>query len=291
MKITVYKSYGYCFGVKRAIEIVEKTLPKEGKTYILGEVIHNPTVNKGLSEKGLMIVDDIKDVPDNSIFFYPSHGITEGNKKKAEEKSLNCHSLICPYVVDIADKAKKYEKEGYKILIYGNPDHTEVSSLVSQLKSPIVIREKDDIEKIGNFKKAVFLSQSTQNRKKYYTLFKEIATSCYWEQFLGLFTICKATYERQDWVLKHIFEFDLFIIVGGKNSSNTKRLYDIVIENKKKGLLMEKWGKTIFNKIKKYLNIAIISGTSTPKEDVDEIVSEIKGRVVKNGSSVNIYYA
>ena len=157
MRITVYKSYGYCFGVKRAIDTVEKTLPKEKKAYILGEVIHNPTVNKRLSEKGLIIVDDIKNVPDNSTFFYPSHGITEENKNKAAEKSLNCHSLICPFVVDIADKAKKYEKEGYKILIYGNPDHTEVRSLVSQLKSPIVIQGKNDIARIGNFKKAVFL--------------------------------------------------------------------------------------------------------------------------------------
>ncbi len=291
MKITIYKEYGFCWGVKRAVEKAEKVLKDKKKAYILGEIIHNPLTNERLSRQGLSIVKSVEDVPDGSDFLYPSHGIEKDAEKMAKEKHLRSHSLVCPFVINIEKIAKYYEKQGFQIVIYGDKDHTEIKSLISRLKNYHIIMTKAEIRKLPKMKKILFISQSTQNKERYYELFSELAKRKDWMELTGKFTICNVTFERQEWLLYHLDDFDFFIVIGGFNSSNTKKLYEIVKNNKKNGIFIEKYADNILAKLNKHKNIAIISGTSTPKDVVDTCVNEIKKGVEKNGNRVDINYA
>ena len=209
----------------------------------------------------------------------------------AKKKKLKTVSLVCPFVINIEKTALKYEKLGYHVVIYGDKNHTEVKSLISRLKDYTIVYKKRDIKNIPDKKKILYISQSTQNKEKFYELFSLIAKRNNWIELHAQFTICNVTFERQDWLLERINDFDFFIIVGGFNSSNTKKLYEIVKQKNKKGIFIEAWDDKYWKEIKKYNNIGIISGTSTPKEKVDEVVNNIKGRVLENGNSISIYYA
>ncbi|MCD6580045.1 4-hydroxy-3-methylbut-2-enyl diphosphate reductase [bacterium] len=291
MKLTIYKEYGFCWGVKRAVEKAEGVLKDKKSGYILGEIIHNPLTNKRLSKKGLKIVNSVEEVPPGSDFFYPSHGISKGNEKIAKDRKLKKHSLVCPFVINIEKLAREYEKKGYDIVVYGDKDHTEIKSLISRVKNYHIVMTKSDIGKLPKLKKILFISQSTQNKEKYYELFTELSKKANWEELVGKFTICNITFERQDWLMEHIEKFDYFIVMGGLNSSNTRKLYEIIENFKKDGIFIEEYSDKIWDKLKKYENIAIISGTSTPKDVVDDCVEKIKGRVEKNGNKININYA
>ncbi|MCK5600206.1 4-hydroxy-3-methylbut-2-enyl diphosphate reductase [bacterium] len=291
MKITVFKNYGYCWGVKRAVDIAVKELNDLESAYILGPIIHNPNTNDKLKKDGLKIVSSVAEVPDGSVFFFPSHGISKTDEEFAAEKSLRTVSLICPFVIKIEQLAIDYEKKGYKVIIYGDPLHTEVKSMVSRLNSAQVVKDEEGVKGLELHPKMLYISQSTQNRDVFYSIFSKLAAAFEWRELIGRFTICQDTFERQDWMANHIEDFEFFIIVGGHQSSNTKKLVEIADLHKKKSVHIEKWDPSVWNMVKGLNNIAVISGTSTNKEDVDEVVNEIKGRLTQDGNNAGIYYA
>ena len=291
MKITVFKNYGYCWGVQRAVDIAVKELNDLENAYILGPIIHNPNTNEKLKKDGLKIVRSVDEVPDGSVFFFPSHGISKTDEKLAEKKGLRTVSLICPFVIKIEQLAIDHEKKGYKVIIYGDPFHTEVKSMVSRLNNAQVVKDEEGVKDLKLYPKMLYISQSTQNRDVFYSIFSRLASAFEWRELVGRFTICQDTFDRQDWMTTHIEDHEFFIIVGGHESSNTKKLVEIAALHKKQSVHIEKWDPSVWDMVKGLNNIAVISGTSTNKEDVDEVINEIKGRLTQDGNNAGIYYA
>ena len=162
MKITIAKDAGYCFGVRDAVNLAYDTAEKYGNVYMLGDIVHNEQVVDDLEKVGTEIVDNLNDIPDDSPVLFRAHGTKNDLWEEAKKRKLNIIDATCPLVHEIHSEVKELEKEGRKIIIIGDHGHDEVVAIADQVKSPIVIANKIEAEKIRKIKRAGVVSQSTQ---------------------------------------------------------------------------------------------------------------------------------
>jgi len=278
MEIKVAKNAGYCFGVKRAIEMVEETLKKyEGnRIYSLGEIIHNPQVVERLKRRGLIVVRDIEDVEENSTVIISAHGRSEEDIARLKKKGCKIVNATCPYVRLPQSIIKKMSSEGYLVILLGDREHPEVKGLVSFAKGENirVVNTNEDFGGLETDKVAV-LAQTTQNREDFNKLVNSL---------LGRFTeirvfdtICDATKIRQEEAIKLAQEVDLMIVIGGRNSANTKRLYELSTRYCKRVLHIETEKEIDRSIISGAERIGITAGASTPDDIIKAVVERIRG--------------
>jgi 4-hydroxy-3-methylbut-2-enyl diphosphate reductase len=278
MEIKVAKNAGYCFGVKRAIEMVEETLKKyEGnRIYSLGEIIHNPQVVERLKRRGLIVVRDIEDVEENSTVIISAHGRSEEDIARLKKKGCKIVNATCPYVRLPQSIIKKMSSEGYLVILLGDREHPEVKGLVSFAKGENirVVNTNEDFGGLETDKVAV-LAQTTQNREDFNKLVNSL---------LGRFTeirvfdtICDATKIRQEEAIKLAQEVDLMIVIGGRNSANTKRLYELSTRYCKRVLHIETEKEIDRSIISGTERIGITAGASTPDDIIKAVVERIRG--------------
>jgi 4-hydroxy-3-methylbut-2-enyl diphosphate reductase len=278
MEIKVAKNAGYCFGVKRAIEMVEETLKNyEGnRVYSLGEIIHNPQVVERLKGMGLIVVRDIEDVEENSTVIISAHGRSEEDISRLKKKGCKIVNATCPYVRLPQSIIKKMSSEGYLVILLGDREHPEVKGLVSFAKGEN-IRVVNTNEDFGGLEadKVAVLAQTTQNREDFNRLINSL---------LGRFTeirvfdtICDATKIRQEEAIKLAQEVDLMIVIGGRNSANTKRLYELSTRYCKRVLHIETEKEIDRSIIADSERIGITAGASTPNDIIKAVVERIRG--------------
>jgi len=277
MEIKVAKNIGFCWGVKRALDITFKALEdSRPELHSLGQVIHNPQMSAELSEKGLVIAKDVKDVK-SGRFLVRSHGIAPLLMQDLADRKIEIIDATCPFVKRTQSLIDKLREEGYAIIIIGEPDHPEVKGLIGYAGTDTVVVNKvsqlDNCRFVRN-KKWAIVAQSTQSQKN----FQEIVSSLIEEKFPELrilFTICQETLKREELAQDLAKSCDLMLVVGGFNSANTRRLKEIVqacgrlsyqIENAQQ--IEPHW----FNSVD---SVGIISGTSTPQYVVDEVIKRI----------------
>ena len=265
MRIKVAGHSGFCFGVKRAINIAETTLkdPRHRKNiYSLGPIIHNPQVVKGLSKKGLAVTHDIDNITRGAVII-SSHGAPKDLIQKIKKKKIELIDATCPFVKHSHDIVRDLKAEGYKIVIIGDKSHPEVKSLLS------LAGEGVKTKKIG------IVSQTTQNKDDYLSGILDLLRRDFSE--IRIFnTICRDTAERQALAAKLLKECDVMVVVGGKNSANTRRLYQICKESGVDSYHIERdieLEKHYFTGKKR---VGVVSGASTPDEMVKRVVKRIK---------------
>lgn len=279
MEIIVGKTSGFCGGVLNAISKTEQELEKEqGKTiYCLGELVHNKQVVERLEKKGLKVINDIEEANGKTII--RAHGVPQEVYEKANHKGIELIDLTCPKVLKIHDTAKEYAEKGYFIVLVGVEDHPETIGTISFCgENSYLIRNKEDIhgaiDKIikSDIKKILVIVQTTYSLQKFEEIVEVLQKKLNSEyELLVKNTICSATRLRQEETEKLSKQVDAMIIVGGKNSSNTKKLYDIAIANCPNTILVETVADLDVENIKKYTTIGIMAGASTPNESVEEI--------------------
>jgi len=281
MKIKIARPAGFCFGVKRAINIAENTLKQlkaKDNIYSLGPIIHNPQVVDALCKKGLQVINSPETIKGGTVII-SSHGapleLIEGIKKKR----ARLIDATCPFVKYAQNIVRGLKKDGYKIIIVGDSAHPEVKALRSiaqyadvgtgQCPVPTKARGTNAGKRIG------IISQTTQNKADYINEIKKILEGDFSE--IKIFnTICNDTSKRQSAARSLLKDCDLVIVIGGKNSANTKRLWQICRESgvdsfhiERELELNEKWFKG-----KKY--VGITSGASTPDSMVKRVGERIK---------------
>ncbi len=274
MEIIEGRFLGFCSGVKRAYNLVKRELNKGINVYINKELVHNRDVNLELQKDGLVVVKDIKEIPDGSTYIIPAHGLSLEDFELANKKNLRIIDATCPLVIKSLSIGKKVLQKGDYLFIIGEKNHQEIIFLFSNLKSEktFVIDEGDEIPNIEG--KVSVIIQSTQSEEYYEKIKNKIKDKIKEANFYD--TICKESEKRQFEVKELASKVDLLLVVGGKNSSNTKRLYEIGkrfvktyhIENEDEIKL--EW----FEKVKR---VGIISGTSTP----DSIIKRVKEKCLK----------
>ncbi|MCX8095500.1 MAG: 4-hydroxy-3-methylbut-2-enyl diphosphate reductase [Caldisericia bacterium] len=274
MEIIESKYLGFCSGVKRAYKLVKEKLNKGTKVYINKELVHNKDVNIELEKEGLIISKNIEEIPDNSIYTVPAHGLSLDDFKIANNKNLIIIDATCPFVIKSLKIGKKVLQEGKYLFIVGEKTHQEIIFLYSNLKGErtFVIDENDEIPYING--KVGVIIQSTKSEEYYEHMKNKIKAKVKDVVFYN--TICKESQKRQMEVKELAKKVDILLVIGGKNSSNTKRLYEIGkkfvktyhIENENE--IERQW----FIDVKR---VGIISGTSTP----NFIIEKVKEKCLK----------
>ena len=286
MKIIVGKTAGFCNGVKRAVEgTFEQILAnKANKIYCLGELVHNKQVILELESKGIEIIEKIEDVPENSTVIIRAHGVEKNIYNVAKQKNLNIIDYTCPNVLKIHELAEKYYEQGFYIFLIGVKKHPEIIGTISYCgNSSTIIGEESDVkEAIAKFeqskkKKLLVIAQTTYSLEKFEKIKQQIENSI--DESIELIvknTICFATEQRQKETKKLSQNVDCMIIIGGKNSSNTKKLYDIANEKCKNTLLIETKDEINKKSIEDYTNIGIMAGASTPRKSIEDVIELLK---------------
>ena len=274
MKIETAKHSGFCFGVKRAIQIATETAQNNKKTVTLGPIIHNPQIVEFLMKKGLHSVDDIKDIIDETVIIR-SHGITAENYQLLVEKGLNIVDATCPFVKKAQEYAKKLTKDGYQLYILGEKDHPEVEALLSYIdNSAVVVADPDADFPKPSKRKVALIAQTTQSEEKFERLAKKLIHVS--EELYVVKTICNATILRQETTRNLAKKVDIMIVTGGKNSANTTRLAEIARAEGCKTFHIETEDELKDVWFKDVDNVGISAGASTPNWIINSVKEKIK---------------
>ncbi len=275
MELKVAKTAGFCFGVNNAIETVNSLLSSGEKVCTLGSIIHNPQVVENFQSRGVLVVNDPAEVLQGYTLVIRSHGIALEVLEKIKEMDIKYVDATCPFVKKIHKIADVQTKNREMVLIGGDESHPEVIGIRSYCKgASYTFNKLEDLEKILNDhpelkeNKVVILSQTTFSLPEWLKCIKFIDSVL---QDVEIFdTICITTSLRQQEAEKLSKICDLMIVIGGKQSSNTAKLYDICKKNTNT-IFVESAKETTAEMLKNHDVIGITAGASTPKHVVEEV--------------------
>ena len=284
LKIYLASPRGFCAGVKRAIEIVEKAINKYGApVYVRHEIVHNKQVVDELREKGAIFVDELSDVKNNSRpVIFSAHGVPKSVPDEARLKNLSYVDATCPLVSKVHRESEQLYKKGYEIFLIGHKNHPEVIGTMGQLPkgSIILVETKSDVEnlKADNFKKPLaYITQTTLSVDDTAEIINALKNK--FPKIKGPIKedICYATTNRQSAVKEIASKCDLFFVVGSRNSSNSVRLVEVAKKaGCKNSQLMHSEKEIPFQEIENSDTIGISSGASAPEKLVQALLKNIK---------------
>lgn len=303
MEIIVAKHAGFCFGVKKAIEVAEETATsnKGRKTYVYGQLVHNERVIDDLEKRGIIFADNIEQIPKNAVTVLRAHGEPGTTYKKLQERGIvkenNLKDATCPLVTLVHNVAIKLKNNGYEVIIFGKKEHPESigTSYYIRGNDTFIVENPEDaasaVEYIAknNFGKVAIVSQTTMSVAGYKELIESINMSSdkKFEElhlslkdmsrpFVFVDTICNPTKQRQSDTEEIARKVDIMIVIGGKNSSNSKELAET-----SKQLGVDTYFVQDATQIKKEWfigkkNTGVTAGASTPDITIQEVVNRIK---------------
>ncbi len=273
MKINLAKSAGFCFGVRRAIDIAFKTVSSGDRVYMMGDIVHNEDVIKEIENAGIKKIKKLNPVKGRKLLIR-AHGVGTSLLTKARKLGYNIVDATCPMVKEIHGIAKKMENKGYRVIIIGDKDHDEVQGIIGQLKTkPLVIEGLNDLPS-GKMKKAAVVVQSTQNAEKISIISDKLGKMVSDLQFFN--TICKPTRLKQEEIKKMPLKNDVMIIAGSKTSANTKRLYEIARAINKRSHWVQSRRDIKPAWFRGAQSVGVTAGASTPDRTIKEIVRYLK---------------
>ena len=274
MEIIVAKTAGFCFGVKRAIDLTKEALVQNHEVYSLGSIVHNKYVNDELKKEGLNFVNDIECVPVGSNIIIRAHGVTPDELKKCSDRKLSVIDTTCPNVKKIHDIVKKHSDLGYKIVVIGDEFHPEVVGILGRAKDYLVI---NDIGKVEDFvyDKVCVVSQTTMNVTKSREISEKIKSIS--KEAVIFDTVCRATEARQDELKSLASSADYVIVIGDKASANSNRLYEIS-KNICNSQFIENVDELCLNFFEDSCKIVVMAGASTPDSIINQVVDKLKSK-------------
>lgn len=278
LSVKLAKNIGFCLGVRRAVNIVEKTLAQsKTQVYSLGAVIHNPEVIQQLKEKNLCIVNSLDNLEGPSTLILPSHGSPRNILDTAKKKRLRLIDVTCPYVSLVQKICDMLHKQGLEVIIVGDRKHPEVRALLDLAPGAYTIEKIKDIrENIFSYKKIGIISQTTQAKDVFFEVVSEILEKNPLVKEVHVYnTVCSDTVRRQDEAKRLAGSVEVLLIIGSRHSANTKRLLGIGRKINKRTYLIENEKANLDKILKKANKVGLISGASTPKWLVKQIVEKI----------------
>lgn len=282
MEIIVGKTAGFCYGVKRAVDGAKEEGKNNQKIYCLGEIVHNKQVVKELQNEGIAFINNIEEANGKTII--RAHGVEKNIYEKANELNIELVDYTCPNVLKIHKIADEYSKNGYYIFLCGNQKHPENIGTISHCGNnySVIEKEEDVFKSLDKFKKSKFkklllISQTTYSLEKFYKIEEIINNELEKnKEIIIKNTICRATELRQKETDEISKKVDYMIIIGGVNSSNTRKLFDIAKNNCENCVCIETAKELNLQEIIKYKKIGIMAGASTPKKSIEEVVLTLK---------------
>ena len=288
MEIIIGKMSGFCPGVQNAIEEAEKRITSEQNLYCLGEIVHNPNVIEELEEKGIIFLETIEEVPKNANLLFRAHGVPKEYYAYAKNNRNKVFDCTCPKVLELHEKVSQYQKK-YFVFYTGKPEKHETIGTISFVDNPndiaIMENESDLDSAIKQFQKnkkkqAVLLSQTTFSVKKFKTISEKLQQEIGEKNLLIDQTICQATDKRQKETETIAKTVDCMIVIGGKNSSNSNKLYEIAKANCQNAFFVETAQELERSKLQNFQTIGVMAGASTPQSAIEEVENFLsKGKI------------
>ena len=281
MKVIVAKTAGFCFGVERAVEQVYEQIEKNDgiPIYTYGPIIHNEEVVKDLEEKGVRVIEteeELKALKD-CVVIIRSHGVGKHIYDLLTERGIRIVDATCPFVKKIHRIVKEENEKGRRVSIIGNERHPEVEGIKGWgNENTIVVENEEQIEKLSfeTKEKLSIVSQTTFNYKKFQDLVEKFLKKGYDSSVLN--TICNATQERQSEAREIASEVDAMIVVGGKSSSNTQKLYEICRRECENTYYIQTFDDLEPESVSSVRSVGITAGASTPKNIIKEVHTSVR---------------
>ena len=284
MHVILAKSAGFCFGVKRAVETVYREAQKGGQPiYTYGPIIHNEEVVADLEQKGVAVVHSVDELGENpkGTVIIRSHGVEKKIYDEIRALGFEIVDATCPFVLKIHRLVDQYSRDGYHIVIIGNDTHPEVEGIKgwSVPEQTTVIGNREDAEKfsLSSEKKVCIVSQTTFNYNKFQELVEIIKEKGY--DIIVLNTICNATEERQTEARAIAEQVDAMIVIGGRNSSNTQKLFEICKNECKNTYYIQTVKDLDLAEVRSVDNVGITAGASTPNNIIEEVQKNVRNEL------------
>ena len=278
---------GFCAGVDRAIDIVNKALDIYGApVYVKHEVVHNKVVVSDLKKKGAIFVENINEIPDDSLVIFSAHGVSSEVEETTKSRNLNYFDATCPLVTKVHMEVKKNANANRDIILIGHEGHPEVEGTmgrhVNSLNSTIyLVQDEEDAKKIKikNEKNLALVTQTTLSVDETISIIDILKIRFPNINLPKKDDICYATQNRQDAVKQLALESDYIIVVGSKNSSNSNRLKELAEKCGCKSTLIDEFTDLNLEELSSYSNISITAGASAPESRVIEIAKSLEDHI------------
>lgn len=263
-------------GVKRAIGMARDAAREEKRTvYTYGPLIHNPQELERLRSEGILPIGEQEPTPQGASIIIRAHGITPHALSRLTKESDKVFDATCPKVSSIQERIRDHVENGYSVVIAGEPDHPEVVGLVGYAQGKAhVIQNPEEVDTLPSMDLVLLVAQTTQDELKYQRI---------QEKFLHRFpngkslsTICRSTHMRQSEIREMVGEVDAMVVIGGKNSGNTRRLYDISLEAGLPTYHIESSQELPLEKLKGLETVGVSAGASTPEWIIKEVVETLE---------------
>ena len=304
IKVTLANPRGFCAGVDRAIDIVERAIEIFGSPiYVKHEVVHNKFVVDELRDKGAVFVEELYEIPDDSTVIFSAHGVSQAVRKEAKERQLKVFDATCPLVTKVHMEVTRYSKAGHECILIGHVGHPEVEGTMGQFDASqggqmYLVEDVDDVNDIviNNPDHLSYVTQTTLSMDDTASVIDALR-----QRFPNIHgpkkdDICYATQNRQDAVKKLAKECDLVLVVGSPNSSNSNRLKEVAERIGTESHLID--NETEINKewLEGKQSIGLTAGASAPAELVENVIAKLREWGVKkvtnqDGKEENIVFS
>lgn len=275
MRVVVADQAGVCFGVKRALDLVNAECEKGETLSTLGPLIHNPQVVHDLESKGVHVIKSVGDAVDGAVVM-PSHGVPRAVFSSAEAAGLRIVDATCPFVAKVHERVRDLAREGYTVVVVGDEGHSEVKAIRSAAgDDAIVISSVEEVDTYNwTGKKVGVVSQTTQTPERFAAVVGRIAEKA--AEIVAHNTICYATHDRQTAARNLAPQVDAMFVVGGRNSANTNRLVEICEEAGVPTYHIETAAEIDPEALAGMNSVGLTAGASTPQWIIDEVKTRLE---------------
>jgi 4-hydroxy-3-methylbut-2-enyl diphosphate reductase len=280
MKVILAQPRGFCAGVVRAIEIVERALEKYGPpVYVRHEIVHNKHVVESLKAKGAVFVEDVSEIPDNAVTIFSAHGVARRVEEEAEQRQLPVLNATCPLVTKVHNQGKRYVGQGRKLILIGHAGHPEVEGTMGQIPSPVILVQNEaDVAmlELPADTPVAYVTQTTLSVDDTQDIIAALMRK--FPNIVGPETrdICYATQNRQSAVRELGALVDLILVVGATNSSNSNRLREIGEESGLPSYLIADGSELDPKWLDGVQTVGITAGASAPEVLVDDVIAALR---------------
>jgi len=268
VEVLLARENGVCFGVKKAVELTEAAAETGKPVYNLGQVVHNPKISERLAARGVTVIKDPAEAKEGVIVIR-AHGVPPETRAKIEAQGLECVDATCSLVLRAQRFTKQLADEGYTVIILGTPEHPEVVGLRGFAPNAIVVETKNEWEKLPRMKKAGVVSQSTQPPWAFKDLVAHVAEIAQETKVFN--TVCPVTVKRQHAASELAEQVRTIIVVGGKNSANTRELVNLAKMQGRNAYHIEHADELRPEWLAGETRVGLIGGCSTPMDTLIEV--------------------
>lgn len=276
MEVLLANEYGFCFGVERAVEMVEDALVVGAPVRALGPLIHNTQEMQRLECEGVSTIQEPSQVAKNEIAVIRAHGVTPQVQAELERRAAQVVDATCPFVTRVQRLAERAATEGRHVVVAGNPDHPEMIGVVGYApNNTFVVRDAEEVSKLPPLHAPLVVSQTTLKLKTFLEVAAAVKAKADAEPQV-VNTICSATRDRQDAARALAGLVDVFYIIGGKHSSNSIKLLAVCQEQCAKSYLIETQDEIDPADLKNAGRVGVTAGASTPNWLIEQVVTRLR---------------